>query len=178
MSAAAAARAVPPVAVMEVDFVAQLAVSRAVLAFAQACPRGGPDLVGVAGAAFVQAIFQAATPELAGELEALEPDWVAWLPTVRDWTPDSGQPPAPPAAPLHAHVLDTVDAWGGFAQDQMRDQLVDLLASAGGQRVSESAHTSADGRLVEVTRFHFDAGLALPVGVFGRLHAWLRRRRS
>ena len=53
MAAAAERQASPPVEALRTDFEAQLDVSRAVIAFAKACPADGPDLDGLAGAAFV-----------------------------------------------------------------------------------------------------------------------------
>lgn len=177
MAAAAAAESVPPVDAMQTDFVAQIAVSRAVIAFAAACPLEGPDLAGRPGAAVVQSIFQAATPELSVELDALERQWPGWLPTVRAWTPAKGPPPVPPVSPHHSHVLATVDTWGEFEHDAMRDKVVGMLAGAGGQRVSETVGVNDDGQIVEVTRFHFDPPPAIQRrgSVFGRLRAWLRR---
>lgn len=47
-----------PVQALRADFNAQLAVTRSVVAFARTCPTSGPDVEGLPGAAFIQALHQ------------------------------------------------------------------------------------------------------------------------
>jgi hypothetical protein len=132
-------------------------VTRAVMAFAPVCPDSGPELVDLPGAAFV-GMYQAVTPELAGELDALVRDWDAWLPAVGEWTPASGQtPPTRPVSPAHDHVLKTVDAWWCFWHDRMRQDVVQMLTGAGGEVVADSINVGPDGQLIEGTRIEFPA---------------------
>jgi hypothetical protein len=64
MDVAASQEAPPPVAAIEADFTAGLEVTRAVIAFARVCPTGGPHPDDLPNAAFVQAMYQAVTPQL------------------------------------------------------------------------------------------------------------------
>ncbi|QNJ89912.1 hypothetical protein HZU40_00120 (plasmid) [Mycolicibacterium fluoranthenivorans] len=125
MGVAAAQEAAPPVDALEADFVAGVEVTRAVIAFAAACPTGGPHLDDLPNAAFVQAMYQSVTPQLPGELDDLTNAWAQWLPVVGRWTPGSTEVPPPrPTSPVHSHVLATVDAWWEAEQESMRERLV------------------------------------------------------
>jgi hypothetical protein len=152
MDAAAAAEAAPPVTVVDADFTAGLLVVRAVIAFARACPPEGPHLADLPNAAFVQAMFQAVTPELPGEVDDLVAAWDRWLPLVAQWTPASAeQPPPRPTSAAVDHVLDAVDAWWEAEQESMRERIVGMLTEAGGTNLGKSYHTAPDGRLVQTT---------------------------
>ena len=54
---AAERRGGAPVQSLSADFDAQLAITRAVAAFAHICPDTGPDIDGLPGAAFIQALY-------------------------------------------------------------------------------------------------------------------------
>ncbi len=176
MDTAAAAEAAPPVAVMDADFTAGLLVVRAVIAFARACPPQGPHLADLPNAAFVQAMFQAATPELPGEVDDVVAAWDRWLPLVAQWTPGSVEqvPPRPTSAAVD-HVLAAVDAWWEAEQESMRERIVGMLTEAGGTNLGKSYRTAPDGQLVEVTRVE---GVPFtPAPPAGPVARWWRRIR-
>lgn len=156
MGVAAAQKAAPPVAAMDADFQAGLAVARAVIAFANACPPAGPHLDDLRNAAFVQAMVQAVTPQLAQEIEALAREWAAWLPAVGRWTPASGERPPPrPASPPHSHVLATVDAWWEAEQESMRERVLEMFTKAGAEVTGTSIDVGPDGQVIESTHVEF-----------------------
>jgi len=57
MATAEAEHAGAPIEALCADFDAQLDVTRTAIAFAKVCPPDGPDLDGLAGAAFVLALY-------------------------------------------------------------------------------------------------------------------------
>uniref|UniRef100_A0A5Q5BT58 Uncharacterized protein n=2 Tax=unclassified Mycobacterium TaxID=2642494 RepID=A0A5Q5BT58_MYCSS len=183
MDAAAAQGAAPPVGALEADFTAGLEVTRAVVAFARACPPSGPHVDDLPNAAFVQAMFQAVTPQLQGEIDDLGRAWADWLPAVGRWTPASAQMPPPrPLSAAHSHVLATVDAWWEADQEALRGRLVDMLTEAGGERTGTSFITRDDGELVERTHIEFRPITTEsdhpPREPAGRLRRLLRGRRD
>ncbi|MDO2396101.1 hypothetical protein QRB38_20205 [Mycobacterium avium subsp. hominissuis] len=177
MDAAAAAGAAPPVAVMDADFTAGLLAVRAAIVFARACPPTGPHLDDLPGPAFVQALFQAVTPELPAEVDELVAAWDQWLPLVAQWTPASAeQPPPRPTSTSVTHVLEVVDAWFDAGRDAEDERVIQLLTAAGGTNVGTSYATTSDGRLVTTTHI---TGLPVkpaddPAGPVAR---WWRRIR-
>ncbi|UJL32138.1 hypothetical protein HZU38_30530 (plasmid) [Mycolicibacterium vanbaalenii] len=158
MDVAAGQRAAPPVDALEADFAAGLEVTRAVMAFARACPSSGPHVDDLPNAAFVQALFQAVTPQLQGEIDELVRAWSDWLPAIGRWTPDSSQMPPPrPVSAAHSHVLAAVDAWWEADQDALRGRIVGMLTDAGGENTGTSFTTRGDGELIEQTHIVFRA---------------------
>jgi hypothetical protein len=179
MDVAAAQEAAPPVDALEADFAAGVEVTRAVIAFAAACPTGGPHLEDLPNAAFVQAMYQAVTPQLPGELDALTRAWAQWLPVVGRWTPASTQVPPPrPTSPAHSHVLATVDAWWEAEQESMRERLVGVLTKAGGELTGTSVDVGPDGQMIENTHIQFRPEPAAERGgVMRRIRGWVGGRR-
>lgn len=182
MGVAAAQEAAPPVAEMDADFQAGLEVTRAVIAFAGACPPSGPHLDDLPNAAFVQAMFQAVTPQLVEEIETLTQQWAVWLPAVGRWTPASGEAPPPrPASAAHSHVLATVDAWWEAEQESMRERVLEMFTQAGAQVTGTSIDRGPDGEIIESTHVEFrtPAGeLADSEGVVERLRRRFSRRKG
>lgn len=178
MDAAAAAEAVPPVEAMEADFAAGLEVTRAVMAFARACPASGPHVDDLRNAAFVQAMYAAVTPQLPGEVDALAQQWAQWLPEIGRWTPASAQVPPPrPVSAAHSHVLATVDAWWEAEQEAVRTRIVDMLTEAGGASAGTSYRTTQEGQLVEVTHVTGVQMDAFGGDTAGPVERWWRRMR-
>lgn len=181
MGVAAAQEAAPPVAEMDADFQAGLGVTRAVIVFANACPPAGPHLDDLRNAAFVQAMVQAVTPQLAEEIEALAREWAAWLPAVGRWTPASGEMPPPrPTSPAHSHVLATVDAWREAEQESMRERVLEMFTKAGAEVTGMSIDLGPDGQIVESAHVEFRSpapDLAVSQGAVGRLLRRLSRHR-
>jgi hypothetical protein len=164
---------------LEADFTAGLEVTRAVIAFARACPTGGPHLDDLPNAAFVQAMYKTVTPQLQGEIDALTRVWACWLPVVGRWTPASTEVPPPrPASPAHSHVLATVDAWWEAEQESTRERLVGMLTNAGGEMTGTSIDVGVDGQMIETTHVRFESKPgALRGGVMRRIRGWISGRR-
>lgn len=180
MGVAAAREAAPPVADMDADFTAGLEVTRAVIAFARACPTGGPHLDDLPNAAFVQAMYQAVTPQLQDELDALTRAWAQWLPMVGRWTPASTElPPPRPTSPAHSHVLATVDAFWEAEQESMRQRLVGVLTKSGAEVTGTSIDVGPDGQMIESTHIRFESEPAAQRGgVMRRIRGWVGGRRA
>ena len=181
MGVAAAQEAAPPVAEMDADFQAGLEVTRAVIAFANACPPAGPHLDDLRNAAFVLAMVQAVTPQLDQEIETLAREWAAWLPAVGRWTPASGEMPPPrPTSPAHSHVLATVDAWWEAEQESTRERVLEMFAKAGAEVTGVSIDRGPDGQVIESTHVEFrspaDEFTETP-GVVERLRRRMRGKR-
>lgn len=173
-----------PVDSLRADFNAQLAVTRSVVAFAHTCPPEGPDIAGLPGAAFIQALHQVvqSQPDLDQSLVELTRQWTFWLAEISRWTPHSnGPPPARPTSPAHSRVLAAVDDWWGFGADRLHDQLVDSL-TAQGHHVAESITTGNDGELIQLAHVTFGADSstgahnAAKRGPLARLHTRFRLR--
>ncbi|BBY96374.1 hypothetical protein MGALJ_60430 (plasmid) [Mycobacterium gallinarum] len=173
-----------PVNSLRADFNAQLAVTRSVVAFARTCPVAGPDVDGLPGAAFIQALYQVvqSQPDLDQSVEELTRQWKPWLAQITRWTPESDSPPpARPTSPSHSRVLAAVDDWWGFGADRLHDQLVGSL-TAQGQTVAESIPTGADGEVIQSA--HVVVGSDSPTeahgpakgGALARLHTLFGRR--
>lgn len=179
MDVAAAQEAAPPTDALEADFAAGVQVTRAVIAFAAACPTGGPHLDDLPNAAFVQAIYQAVTPQLSDELDDLTHAWAQWLPVVGQWTPASTEVPPPrPTSPAHSHVLATVDAWWEAEQESMRERLVGMLTKSGGEMTGTSVDVGPNGQMIENTHIRFRPEPAAERGgVMRRIRAWVGGRR-
>ncbi len=180
MGVAAAQEAAPPVAAMDADFQAGLEVTRAVIAFANACPLAGPHLDNLRNAAFVQAMVQSVTPQLAEDIETLAQEWAAWLPAVGRWTPGGELPPPRPTSPAHSHVLATVDAWWEAEQESMRERVLEMFTKAGAEVTGTSIDRGPDGQIIESTHVDFRSPadeLADPRGVVGRLRRRIRVKR-
>ncbi|MGP4057860.1 hypothetical protein ACTWP6_24070 [Mycobacterium sp. 4D054] len=146
-----------PVESLRADFNAQLAVTRAVAAFARTCAQAGPDVDGLPGAAFVQALHHVGNqPGLDQALVELTHQWQSWLTDIGKWMPETDSPPpARPTSPEHSRVLAAVDDWWDFAADRLHEQLVDSL-TAQGHRVAESLTTGRDGELVQSAHVIFE----------------------
>jgi hypothetical protein len=158
VAAAAEHQARPPVAALRADFDAQLAVTRSVVAFAEACPTSGPDVVGLPGAAFIQSLYRVvrSQPGLDRELVVLTRRWQTWLAEVSRWTPDLGSaPPARPTSPAHSRVLAAVDDWWGFGADRLHDQIVQSVR-AQGHHVTESINAGVDGEIIQSAHVVFE----------------------
>ncbi len=181
MGVAATQEAAPPVAAMDADFQAGLEVTRAVIVFTNACPPAGPHLDDLPNAAFVQAMVQSVTPQLASEIDALTQAWAAWLPAVGQWTPASGEMPPPrPTSPAHSHVLATVDAWWEAEQESMRERVLEMFTKAGAEVTGTSIDRGPDGQVIESTHVEFRSPsdeFANPPGVMERLRRRMRGQR-
>lgn len=180
MASAAATESSPPVEVLRNDFEAGVAVVRAAIEFGRVCPSGGPDLDGLAGKAFVQALYQAVrdTDGLAEELQALEAEFDGWLPRIGAWTPTAGAPPPRPSRPGHSAVLAAVDNWQDCLYENEHDRLIKLVA--GDRPVEKTAWVTDDGRIVQRARVsfrpdEFDPAPATRGGWWSRLRRLLRR---
>jgi hypothetical protein len=106
---------------LRADFTAQVEVTRAVAAFSRVCPPSGPDVQGLPGAAFIQALHQVVSsqPQLDQDLAALAPRWEEWLTEEGSWTANRGdRPPARPTSAAHSRVLAAVDDWWAFGADR------------------------------------------------------------
>lgn len=180
MNVAAAQEAAPPVAALDADFQVGLEVTQAVIAFATTCGPGGPHLDDLRNSAFVQAMFQSVTPQLAEEIDALAQEWAAWLPAVGRWTPATGEPPPPrPMSPAHSHLLATVDAWWEAEQESMRERVIEMFTKAGGEVTGTSIRRGPDGQVIDSTRVEFRSStteLATQSGVVERLRRRFSRR--
>jgi hypothetical protein len=179
MGVAAAQEVAPPVDALEADFDAGVQVTRAVIAFAAACPTGGPHLDDLPNAAFVQAMYQAVTPQLPDELDDLTRAWAQWLPVVGRWTPASTEVPPPrPTSPAHSHVLATVDAWWEAEQESMRERLIGMLTKSGGELTGTSVDVGPNGQMIENTHIRFRPEPAAGRGgVMRRIRGWVGGRR-
>jgi hypothetical protein len=182
MGVAASEEAAPPVAALEADFAAGLEVTQAVIVFARACPTGGPHLDDLPNAAFVQAMYQAVTSQLQGEIDALRRVWAQWLPVVGRWTPASTEVPPPrPTSPAHSRVLGTVDAWWEAEQESVRERVIGMLTKAGVEVTGTSIDVGPDGQMVESTHVRFRPEAAAEPeaerGVVGRLRQRFRGTR-
>lgn len=180
MSAAATLEAGPPVGVMSSEFDARVAVARAAIAFARACPADGPELEGVRNAAFALAIYQAVTPELEADLDELVQAWERWLPTVARWTPASRElPPPRPQSPAHNNVLTAVSSWQEAEHDRLHGDVVTLLTQVGGRQVDTSFRIDEDGRTIESSHITFSASSdpGTRPGAGERFRQWLGARR-
>lgn len=170
----------PPVVALQADFDAQIAVTREVKEFAVRGQDAGPDLDEVPGAAFVLAMYQAATALPADELEALSDAFQAWLADVSRWTPAHiAMPPTRPVSPAHNHVLATVSEWWEFHHERMHDDIVALLTKAVGQPGVTAIGVGAAGELATVTTFDLSnqAQTHRPRGTFRRMMRWVRHCR-
>ena len=172
-----------PVESLRADFDAQLAVTRAVAAFARTCPDTGPDVDGLPGAAFIQALHHVGSqPDLDRSLADLDHQWRSWLAEISGWTlgRDDNPPPARPTSDAHTRVLSAVDDWWGFGADRLHEQLVGSL-TAQGHHVVETITTGPDGELIQSAHVAFEAaasstsGPATP-GPRARIRALLRFR--
>lgn len=164
-----------PVDALSADFEASLAVTRAVINFADVCRAGGPDVDGVPGAAFVQALYQVVVtqPALEQELAQLGLRWESWISRIGGWRPEHGTLPARPVSAAHSRVLAAVDDWWGFGADRRHDHLVQALA-APGQHVTESLTTGPNGVLTRSSVFEHDEQPTATAGPGSRRpRAWL-----
>ncbi len=142
-----------PAAALQADFDAQIALSRAVLAYVETCGES-PDVDGLAGAAYVLAIHQSGSqPKLRHELAAMQTAWPTWIEAVRQWDPDGKVDlPPRPQSNCHANVLDVVASYQEFLGDKARDRLLDILKEAGFSVTDTLIQSSPDGKYVERTR--------------------------
>lgn len=170
---AAERRGGAPVQSLSADFDAQLAITRAVAAFAHICPDTGPDIDGLPGAAFIQALYHVGSqPGLGQSVDELTHQWQSWLAEIVRWSPESETPPpARPTSDAHTRVLAAVDDWWGFGADRLHEQLVQSL-SAQGHHVTESIDTGVDGELIQSAHVTFERHSSTP-GRWARLRALL-----
>ena len=162
MKTASDTGASPPVEALRDDFQSGVAVVRAAIEFGQVCSAGGPDLEGLAGRAFVQALYQSVrdAQRLVGELEALEVEFAQWLPLIGAWTPPAGAPPPRPTCPGHSAVLAAVNGWQDCLWENEHDRLIKFVA--GDRPVTKTVGMTDDGRIVQrasvsFSRDEFDA---------------------
>ncbi|AFM20189.1 hypothetical protein Mycch_5524 (plasmid) [Mycolicibacterium chubuense NBB4] len=95
---AAERRGGAPVQALRADFDAQLAVTRSVAAFAHICPDTGPDVDGLPGAAFIQALHLVGSqPGLDQSLDELQHQWQSRLAALDSWSLATDTPPPGPA---------------------------------------------------------------------------------
>ena len=155
MKTASDTGASPPVEALRDDFQSGVAVVRAAIEFGRVCSVGGPDLEGLAGRAFVQALYQSArdTDLLAGELEALEAEFADWLPRVGAWTPAAGAAPPRPTRPGYSAVLAAVDGWQDCLWENEHDRLIQLVA--GDRPVTKTVGVTEDGRIIQKATVSF-----------------------
>jgi hypothetical protein len=127
----------------------------------------------------MQAMHQAMTPQLQGEIEALTRAWAQWLPVVGRWRPASTEVPPPrPTSPAHSHVLATVDGWWEAEQESMRERLVGMLTKSGGEMTGTSIDVGPDGQTIENTHIQFwSEPAAERGGVMRRIRGWVGGRR-
>lgn len=147
-----------PVEALRADFNAQLAVTRAVIAFADTCPPAGPDVEGLPGAAFIQALYHVvqSQPGLDQDLVELTGRWQEWVTEIGQWAPErSGPPPARPTSVALSRVLAAVDDWWAFGADRLHDEIVASFAVRG-HHVTESVATSDEGHLIQSAHVVFD----------------------
>lgn len=147
-----------PVEALRADFNAQLKVARAVIEFAHTCPSTGPDVEGLPGAAFIQALYHVvqSQPDLDQELIELASRWERWSTEIGRWAPElSGPPPARPTSAALSRVLAAVDDWWGFGADRLHDEIVASFAVRG-HHVTESVAIGDEGHLIESAHVVFD----------------------
>lgn len=170
---AAERRGGAPAQSLSADFDAQLAVTRAVAAFAHVCPDTGPDIDGLPGAAFIQALYHVGSqPRLDQSIADLTHQWQSWLAEIVRWSPESEiPPPARPTSDAHTRVLTAVDDWWSFGADRLHEQLVGSL-TAQGHHVTESIDTGVDGELIQSAHVTFARDSSTP-GPWARLRALL-----
>ena len=147
-----------PIAALRADFNAQLAVTRSVAEFAHTCPPAGPDVEGLPGAAFIQALYHVVRSQrgLDQDLIELTAHWEEWLTEIGRWTPDLSVPPPPrPTSPALSRVLAAVDDWWGFSADRLHDEIVQSFASRG-HHVTESVAFGAEGDLIQSANVVFE----------------------
>lgn len=139
-----------PVDSLRAEFNAQLAVARAVAEFARTCPDAGPDVGGLSGAAFIQALHHVGSqPDLDQGLADLTRQWQIRLAEIGTWAPETDRPPpARPTSDAHTRVLAAVDDWWGFGADRLHEQVVDDLSTAQGRHVVDSIGSRADGEVI------------------------------
>lgn len=175
-----------PVDSLRADFNAQLALTKAVAAFAQSCPTSGPDVDGLPGAAYVSALYQVivSQPNLDQELAELTCAWDLWLDEVRRWVPEPGRPaPARPISSAHSRVLAVVDDWWDFGADRLHEQVVESIAAQGHQ-VTQSTTAGPDGAVLRSAHVTFerapetDAQPLTRLGPLARLRSLIARRNS
>jgi hypothetical protein len=173
---AAERRGGAPVQSLRTDFDAQLAVTRSVAAFAHICPDSGPDIDGLPGAAFIQALHHVGSqPGLDQSLDELERQWQSWLAALDSWSLAADTPPpARPTSDAHTRVLAAVDDWWGFGADRLHEQLIESL-TAQGHHVVETTTTGADGELIQSAHVTFERDSSTP-GLWARLRALLHVR--
>ena len=175
-----------PVAALRADFDAQLTVTRAVIAFADTCPPAGPDVEGLPGAAFIQALYHVATsqPDLDQDLAELTAQWQEWVTEIGQWAPErSGPPPARPTSMALSRVLAAVDDWWAFGADRLHDEIVASFAGRG-HRVTEAVATGDEGHLIQAAHVAFEPSTPLDThapaarGPLARLRTLLSHRDS
>lgn len=154
---AAERRGGAPVQSLRADFDAQLAVTRSVAVFAHICSDTGPDVDGLPGAAFIQALYHVGSqPGLDQSLAELADQWQHWLAALDSWSLETDTPPpARPTSDAHTRVLAAVDDWWGFGADRLHEQLVESL-TAQGNHVVERITAGPDGELIQSAHVTFE----------------------
>lgn len=145
-----------PVDALQADFGAQRDLTRRAVAFARMCGSQGPELDGVAGPAFVHALYQAAAvPGIEADLDELDDAMGAWWPLLHRWTPGTGEPPPRPRSAAHDRILDALNNWWEFLDERANDWLAESLAGEGAE-VTRSIVRDADGTVRTYTSARLD----------------------
>lgn len=123
-----------PVAELQVDYATQKDLVGEVVAFVRSCAPGGPDVEGLAGAAFVLALFQAASgDDVERELAELDAALTDWWPALAAWTPDQGDHPPRPRSETFEQIVDAATNWIECLDERETDLWVKSLAAQGAE---------------------------------------------
>ncbi|MDV7193310.1 hypothetical protein [Mycolicibacterium fortuitum] len=121
-----------PVAELQADYLAQRDLAHAAVTFANSCPPGGPDLDGLAGSAFILALFQAATADgVEQELAEFDTAMTAWWPTLAAWSAEDGDPPPRPHNATFERIINAADNWIECLTERENDAMAECLAAQG-----------------------------------------------
>lgn len=123
-----------PVAELQADYAAQKDLVRDVVAFVDSCGPGGPDVEGLAGAAFILALFQAASVDgVERELAEFDAAMTGWWPALAAWTPDHGDHPPRPRSDTFDRIVDAANNWIECLDERETDLWARSLAAQGAE---------------------------------------------
>lgn len=123
-----------PMAELQADYAAQRDLVRDVVAFVDSCGPGGPDVDGLAGAAFILALFQAASVDgVERELAAFDAAMTGWWPALAAWTPDHGDHPPRPRSDTFDRIVDAANNWIECLDERETDLWARSLAAQGAE---------------------------------------------